>query len=77
MGNRVPSECARPVAGHAQLPALHGYQRSWYQDRGTVTAQVVAPKAASSKGVWVNEDLRMPCTILGSKVNHPVRIARA
>ena len=24
LGNRTPSEFARPVAGHAQLPALHG-----------------------------------------------------
>jgi hypothetical protein len=24
LGNRTPAEFARPVAGHAQLPALHG-----------------------------------------------------
>ena len=24
LGNRTPSEFARPVAGHARLPALHG-----------------------------------------------------
>jgi transposase InsO family protein len=24
LGNRTPSEFARPVVGHAQLPALHG-----------------------------------------------------
>jgi transposase InsO family protein len=24
LGNRTPSEFARPVDGHAQLPALHG-----------------------------------------------------
>ena len=24
LGNQTPSEFARPVAGHAQLPALHG-----------------------------------------------------
>ena len=26
LGNQTPFEFARPVAGHAQLPALHGYQ---------------------------------------------------
>jgi putative transposase len=36
LGNRTPSEFARPVAGHAQLPALHGQQPGWYQVGGGV-----------------------------------------
>jgi len=38
LGNRTPAEFARPVAGHAQLPALHGEQLGWYQDGGGVTS---------------------------------------
>ena len=36
LGNRTPSEFARPVAGHAQLPALRGTHLGWYQDGGGV-----------------------------------------
>jgi putative transposase len=37
LGNRTPSEFARPVDGHAQLPALHGQQIGWYQVGGSVS----------------------------------------
>ncbi len=37
LGNRTPSELARPVDGHAHLPALHGSQTGWYQVGGSVT----------------------------------------
>ncbi len=35
-GNRTPSEFARPVTGHVQLPALHGEHLGWYQDGSSV-----------------------------------------
>jgi putative transposase len=37
LGNRTPSEFARPVSGHAQIPAQHGEQPGWYQVGGGVT----------------------------------------
>ena len=37
MDNRTASEFARRVAGHAQLPALHGEQPGWYQVGGSVS----------------------------------------
>jgi hypothetical protein len=34
LGNRTPSDFARPVAGHAQLPDLHGKKLGLYQVGG-------------------------------------------
>ena len=31
LGNQTPFEFARPEAGHAHLPALHGQQLGWYR----------------------------------------------
>jgi hypothetical protein len=39
LGNRTPSEFARPVAGHAQLPAMHDCQLGWYHVGGGVNPQ--------------------------------------
>ena len=37
LGNRTPSEFARPLSGHAQITALHGQQPDWYQVGGGVS----------------------------------------
>ena len=38
LGNQTPFEFARPLAGHAQLTALHGSQAGWYQVGGSVSS---------------------------------------
>jgi putative transposase len=57
LGNRTPSEFARPVDGHAHLPALHGEHPGWYQVGGSVINVLVAGFFGLATGFNLNSIL--------------------